>query len=627
MDTENLTKIFGTAESVPPNRVLRAGSLAVAIGGGALRGIWWNNTEVLRGIDYPIRDENWGTHPVEELDSSIEEGEGQFAYRRSFRSGPFEGEFSAQGDASGHLALRLRLVAQADGRVNRAGFVVLHPVAGFAGSPLAVTHSDRRTEQTTFPTSISPSQPVFDIEALRQDANGVIAEIRFGGEVFEMEDQRNWSDASYKTYCRPLSKPYPYTIAKGEVVEQTITLSLSGAGAAASGGDAAGLALGGPTGYPMPTIALALQPGWEAEPETLADLRELAAGSTLLRLDLTQGGQDKLDTLRQSVFGELDLELVVSDDPSEIRPQLQACAETLRRAGLSPARITALPKAFLKSYQPDAQWPQGASPEDATAALREIFPGTRIGSGMLTNCSELNRYRSIAGFGDFLTHSTTAIVHAADDVSVIQTLEALPQIFASAESLAPGKPYRLGLVSIGMRSNPYGADVAKNPDRVRRAMAIEDPRQRGQFAAAWMIGALAATASSRVESLALAAPSGPFGLIDRAGHLYPAFHAFTALAQLQGQPRLGLKTPTGIAGLAVTSGASLHLILSNLSAEPQELALPSSGSILLLDTSTLYESARDPHWLETAARQNTGLITLEPYASAFIRLATQEGSA
>ena len=28
--------------------------------------------------------------------------------------------------------------------------------------------------------------------------------IRFEGDLFEMEDQRNWTDASYKTYSTPL---------------------------------------------------------------------------------------------------------------------------------------------------------------------------------------------------------------------------------------------------------------------------------------------------------------------------------------------------------------------------------------------------------------------------------------
>ena len=46
------------------------------------------------------------------------------------------------------------------------------------------------------------------------------------GDVFEMEDQRNWSDASYKTYVRPLSLPWPYVMEQGVVNRQSVELSI-----------------------------------------------------------------------------------------------------------------------------------------------------------------------------------------------------------------------------------------------------------------------------------------------------------------------------------------------------------------------------------------------------------------
>ena len=44
---------------------------------------------------------------------------------------------------------------------------------------------------------------------------------RMEGDAFEMEDQRNWIDASYKTYVRPLALPWPYTIATGRAVQRS----------------------------------------------------------------------------------------------------------------------------------------------------------------------------------------------------------------------------------------------------------------------------------------------------------------------------------------------------------------------------------------------------------------------
>ncbi len=58
------------------------------------------------------------------------------------------------------------------------------------------------------------------------------------GDAWEMEDHRNWLDASFKTYVRPLALPYPYTLKAGSSVTQTVTLTFSGI---AARGDAGGL--------------------------------------------------------------------------------------------------------------------------------------------------------------------------------------------------------------------------------------------------------------------------------------------------------------------------------------------------------------------------------------------------
>jgi hypothetical protein len=52
----------------------------------------------------------------------------------------------------------------------------------------------------------------------------------------------------------------------------------------------------------------------------------------------------------------------------------------------------------------------------------------RLGGGMLSYFTELNRKRVPGELIDFVTHCTNPIVHAADDLSVMQTLEALPFI-------------------------------------------------------------------------------------------------------------------------------------------------------------------------------------------------------
>ena len=64
--------------------------------------------------------------------------------------------------------------------------------------------------KSRFPEEIDPQCPFQDIRALTHEvAPGVSATCRMEGDTFEMEDHRNWMDASYKTYVRPLALPWP----------------------------------------------------------------------------------------------------------------------------------------------------------------------------------------------------------------------------------------------------------------------------------------------------------------------------------------------------------------------------------------------------------------------------------
>jgi hypothetical protein len=189
--------------------------------------------------------------------------------------------------------------------------------------------------------------------------------------------------------------------------------------------------------------------------------------------------------------------------------------------------------------------------------LRAAFPGAAVGGGSLTNFTELNRCRPDPDAVDFVTFGNTAIVHAADDLSVWQTLEALPDIFATACEIAGGKPLHLGLLSIGMRSNPYGAAVAPNPGRLKLPMAMEDPRQDTGFAAAYAVAVLARAAAAGVESLALAMPGGPLGA---RGPLAEVVRAAAALA--------GQEVRIAETGGIVTIAAGDALLAANCTAAP-----------------------------------------------------------
>ncbi|MGI9510499.1 MAG: hypothetical protein ACR2QJ_14260, partial [Geminicoccaceae bacterium] len=259
--------LFGTDEPVASTKMLRAGPLTVEFDNGALRYIKVGGKEAIRNIAFVVRDENWGTYnPVLQ---NLKIGQASSSFEVSFdaicKDAGQELHYSARikGHSDGSLQFEGVGKAITDFRTNRTGFVVLHPVDGVAGCPVEVERVDGTKEQTAFPALIDPMCPFQNIRTLTHEVlPGVKVSCRMEGDAFETEDHRNWNDASFKTYVRPLAKPWPYEIKAGEVTEQSVTLELEGsAPAAANGGgiQPVRLKIGAEAGT-MPSIGLSLPP-------------------------------------------------------------------------------------------------------------------------------------------------------------------------------------------------------------------------------------------------------------------------------------------------------------------------------------------------------------------------------
>ena len=224
----------------------------------------------------------------------------------------------------------------------------------------------------------------------------------------------------------------------------------------------------------------------------------------------------------------------------DLDAELSDIAGMVRQAGLRLDAIAVSPSVDRQSTPPGSAWPACPPLEDIYAAARRAFPGIRLGGGMFSYFTELNRKRVPADRLDFVTHCTCPIVHAADDLSIMQSLEALPFITRSARAIFGTKPYRIGPSTIAMRQNPYGGATKDNPGGQRIAMANRDPRHAGLFAAAWTIGYAARVAAARTgaaDAFELRRPVRRAGGIGRTGgarRTRPIFAAVKALCELAG---------------------------------------------------------------------------------------------
>ena len=81
----------------------------------------------------------------------------------------------------------------------------------------------------------------------------------FEGALFEVEDQRNWSDASFKTYSAPLAPSFPHAAQAGEQIRQSVRITVEGAPDTAEACETPLIKYGSPVGR-MPAIGVGAQP-------------------------------------------------------------------------------------------------------------------------------------------------------------------------------------------------------------------------------------------------------------------------------------------------------------------------------------------------------------------------------
>ncbi len=635
MTTSEAMALYGTTQPRPEVKRLTAGPLSLDLENGAIRYVRHSGYEAIRGIDYLVRDSSWRTPPAALTLRSLDESADRFeaVLDGEVRQDEIHYRYTLTivGESDGTLEVAAEAEALSTFMTNRTGFVVLHPIRDTAGRPVTVTHKDGSTSQTTFPELISPGQPIFDIRALRHEvADGLFVTCRMEAAfphdpetIYEMEDQRNWTDASYKTYVCSLLDPWPYEIAEGARVSQRVNLTFEGTAPARPGqaGDLATLRLGEGEAGRLPQIGLGLMPAYRrgagAAGDTLARLKPafFTAYVEADAADLEQALKDYA-ALAAALGAAVQLELILPEGrpPAAV---LDAAAAACQTAGLAPARVLACPRPYLKSIQPVGPWPEVADLGHIMNQVRRAFPDAAVVGGMASYFTELNRKRPPVATIDAISCTTTPIVHAADDRSVMETHEALPAVIRSMAAMAPGKSLHLGPSAIAMRHNPYGVATAPNPSHQRIAMVEDDPRQKGLFAVAWSVGyAAAVAAAGGVATLALNHLAGPAGMLGENGKVLPVFHVMAALCRAGGCAIRPLElSDDGLAGLAWSADGQDHLLLANLTAAPIRVALAAPLRGRVLDAASI-AAAADPAWLDGESAELGPTLELGAYATA-----------
>jgi hypothetical protein len=631
--------LSGQEADAPSAAPLRAGPVEVRFVAGDLRYFRCDGHEVLRRVYAAVRDRNWGTVPAVLSEVKIDAKKDRFriTYTADHREGPihFRWQAAIEGAPEGTITFSMDGKALTTFARNRIGLCVHHPLEGFAGRPCSIETTGGQVVEGTAPAEVTPHQPFRNLWAVTHEAApGLRSEVRFEGEVFEMEDHRNWTDASFKTYGTPLDLPFPVEVPAGSVVRQRVTFRLlrrAARLAPAARPKAVPLTLGKEE-VPLPRIGLAARrASWNPAPEQLDRLRRLHLSHLRVDADaLTGEGPVELQL-------GIPLEVVLLAG-AEVERQLQSAADFVRERKLEAARWIVLDSGSPVTTEATAR-----------RARRIVGPGVLIG-GTRGNFAELNRNRPPAGRFDGLAFTANPQVHAFDNLTLAENGAAFGDVIRTARSFAGGAPVFVSPVTLRVQFNPAATGAAA-PVASGALPPEVDPRQMSLLGAGYTAAAFKHLAEAGAAGVTFYETAGWKGVMESAegspqparfrsiaGSVFPVWHLLADLGEFRDGRVIPSVSgePLAVEAVALRSGGFTRLIVVNLSAEVQTVAIPSvlagaASRLRVLDAASAVAAMTEPERqrapLARAALRNPAPMTLrlDAFALATLDCVTEKG--
>jgi len=598
MVTQDETEHDG--ESLIP---LRAGSLSMLFDAeqAILRYVAFTRSdgtevEVIRGVYAALRDRDWDSivptiHNVQ-LNQHADRHELTWDATCIRKEIHFRWQGKITVDESNSVAFRFSGEALSTFERNRIGICLLHPIVDCVGKRCRITHSGGQITESSFPRAISPHQPFLDIRSIAYELEpGVDAVITFEGDVFETEDQRNWTDASFKTYSTPLALPFPVEVKQGARFEQSIILRLIGDRLEEKS-----------VKGPFQEKSNAAQPGspakitvdWNQQRE-LPPIGLSMTSDEFVRGGVTDFAVDQLSSLR---IDHLRVDLQSND--AQRKKRLDTAIELAERIG-AKLEVALHLSGFSGKTPNDGLWRQllddlnplknlasrflifdtdsPATPAELVRsskdALSQLRSSASIAVGTDAYFAELNRNRPPTDETDLVCYSINPQVHAFDDLSLCETLVAQKATVDSAHEFFDC-PVSVTPITLLPRFNPNATSTAEGE---LATSSDVDPRQNTGFNAAWTVGSVSQLATHpSIASLTYFEAFGPRGVMSAEGTLYPVANVFREIGRHRVINTTESSHPLAVAALALSNTQERSLLLANYSSASREISVHADGT-------------------------------------------------
>ena len=606
---------YGRSETLPEWVEFRAGDLSLVYGHGFIRYLKIGEVEVLRMINHLVRDKNWNTIPQTIFNEKISSSNQSFSIQYDCRAQTEEVDFvwrcEVEGTPDNRITFSINGKALKPFKRNRVGFTVLHPNGECQGKPVTIWHSDGSSETSEFPRLVSPHQPFTDIQAMQWEVGSSQARLEFSGDIFETEDQRNWTDDSYKTYCTPLALPFPHLLQTGDTVEQKIELHIIGYKPPST-------TKGHPHRYyfevlpqehKLPQIGVARST--EVDQLTEDQLKWLEA----LNLDHYQVDLNLYQLQWESILERavdesirlgttLELSLFFRNTKREIDKFIEVAARFKAHIGI------------VNIFDHRSHYTSEETLNHAVNNLKAVFTKASVGAGTNAFFTELNRNRVNHESLDHLVYSVNPQVHAFDNESLVESLNAQPDTVHTALSFSEGRPVHISPVTLKMRWNPNATETDKS------WWERTDPRQMSLFGAGWLLGSVQNLVSCDLKAVTYFETVGKNGILQDK-RLFPTYFVLRYLLERKQQVFRTISSSHPLSFGGLVNGQN-ELVLVNYTNGTVTVELPPGYKQVdarSIDQQNIWELMTGQIELDQLPVHHfSNAVLLNPFALAFLRI-------
>lgn len=322
------------------------------------------------------------------------------------------------------------------------------------------------------------------------------------GKVLEAEDQRNWTDNTYKIYSGSLSEPRPFVTSAGSIWKQSVKFEVGAPTTAAID----------PAKIVVREIEALPSIGLQFNTEPLLSPDDLEKALVLLEIDHLRVNEESLTAQKIATTAASGLILEAALLSSNGGVALQA--EVTQLSQRVPAGSRILIQREGREIVEAVDLPKNDS-------LSSYIPGS--------DAYLVDLHRNKYEFGSSVSYSMAPTVHSTDTETIFKTLYTQRESIEFAHKYLARQVF-ISPITFSTRGNPETGHSRE--ERINFASPDAALRIRTLEGAAWTLGSIFALASAGAFSGSWHELFGEFGVIysqQGATKFSPTFHALSAL--------------------------------------------------------------------------------------------------